>query len=132
MDWNASLADWKKGKQKPQPLQGPHGESIPVITPKNINLSTRPAVRNKVEGGTSTIRSAGFDLTNNPKGPVVLIPTVFNNKIDYSRNLTPSWNEYQRTGQHLGVYPGRDAALAAASALHLTEENRIGKKKKSN
>ena len=130
MDWNDNLADWKKKTKSPPPLQGPYATTIPVVTPRNINLNTRKEIPNKIEGGTSTIRSAGFDLTNNPKGPNVLIPTVFNNQIDYSKNLRPSWNQYIKTGEHLGVYPSRDAATLAASVLHLFEENRVGKKKK--
>jgi hypothetical protein len=111
-------------------LQGPYATSIPVITPRTINLSGLPQVPNK-QGGMSTIRSAGFDLTNNPKGPNILLPTVFKNKIDYSKDLIPTINEFQKTGRHLGVYPSRNAATLAASVLHLSEENRVGKVKNS-
>jgi hypothetical protein len=107
-------------------LQGPYATSIPVITPRTINLNGLPQVPNK-QGGMSTIRSAGFDLTNNPKGPNVLIPTVFKNQIDYSGSLRPSLDEFNKTGRHLGVYPGRDASSLAASVLHLSEENRMNK-----
>jgi len=107
-------------------LQGPYATSIPVITPRTINLNGLPQVPNKY-GGMSTIRSAGFDLTNNPKGPNVLIPTVFKNQIDYSDLLRPSLDEFNKTGRHLGVYPGRDASLLAGSVLHLSEENRMNK-----
>lgn len=112
--------------RKPQPLQGPYATSIPVLTKRNIDLNTLPQVANK-NGGMSTIGSVGFGLTNKSTGPNLLLPSVFNNQIDYSKNLSPTINEFMKTGRHLGVYPGLNASTLAASVLHLSEQNRIGK-----
>jgi len=83
-----------------------------LLTPGNIDLSTRPVVRND-DGTISTVRSMSF----NEDGQEILIPTV---AADGSGILDDSAAvaQYRRTGQHLGKFDTPDHATRYAQQLH--------------
>jgi hypothetical protein len=83
-----------------------------LLVPGNINLHTRPVVRN-ADGSVSTVRSMTFTDEN---GRAILIPTVIP-----GRGIVPNdqaIDHYYRTGQHLGIFERPDLADAYAQALH--------------
>jgi hypothetical protein len=83
-----------------------------LLIPGNINLHTRPVVRN-ADGSISTVRSMSF---TDDDGRAVLIPTVIP-----GRGIVPpeqAIQYYRQTGQHLGIFEHPDAADAYAQALH--------------
>lgn len=83
-----------------------------LLTPGNINLHSRPVVRN-ADGSISTVRSASF---SDEDGRNVLIPTVIE-----GRGVVPmdqAIQHYRQTGQHLGVFDTPENADAYAQSLH--------------
>ena len=83
-----------------------------LLVPGNINLHTRPVVRN-ADGSISTVRSMTF---TDDAGRAVLIPTVIP-----GRGIVPpdqAIQHYYQTGQHLGIFDNPDLADAYARALH--------------
>jgi len=98
-----------------------------LITPGNINLTTRPIVKND-DGTTSSEYSVSFQ---DDKGHEVLVPTVVDGKFLTPDGKKPkqgspeekamfqrAWQHYEQTGQHLGIYDTPEHANAAAQQIH--------------
>jgi|SRR5215831_1638041 len=88
-----------------------------MMQPGNIDLWHRPVVHNP-DGSISTVRSISF---SNPQGQEVLVPQVVGGRV-----VPPlaAWANYQRTGEHLGVFASPAAANAYAEALHREQARR--------
>lgn len=83
-----------------------------LVSPGNINIHRRPAVRNP-DGSVSTVRSMSF---TDEQGNNVLVPTVIE-----GRGIVPpheAVRNYYATGQHLGMFDTPENADAYAQALH--------------
>lgn len=91
-----------------------------LIRPGNIDLGNRPLVKNP-KGGTSTIYSMGVGLDN---GQEALIPRVS----DDGRILSEkeAFDQFKKTGKHLGIFNSREAADKAAKKLHTEQESQYG------
>lgn len=111
----------RRAKKSGDVIVGPYGTVIPAIETPTLDLSKQPSVPYK--GGTATIRSIGITTGRGE----VLIPTV-NRVTRKVMSDEEAIRRFERTGEHLGVYGSRAAADLAASVLHLSEQNRIGKK----
>lgn len=90
------------------------GQATGQIEPGNIDLNSRPIVRNP-DGSISTVRSMSVNID----GQEVLIPTVS----DDGRVLSDqdAIAEYQRTGRHLGKFSSPEAATRYAEQLHQSQ-----------
>lgn len=89
----------------------------------NIDLTTRPWARNK-DGSISTVLSTSYTLDD---GSMVLLPRVKSRGGSYANVgdiLTPkqAWEEFKKTGQHLGIFKSTADADAYAQQLHLQQE----------
>lgn len=94
-----------------QPIAAAEPTADGLIQPGTIDLHRRPVVHNP-DGSISTVRSIGVNVN----GREVLIPTVS----DDGRVLSDAdaIAQFQRTGQHLGVFDTPEHATAFAQRLH--------------
>jgi hypothetical protein len=96
-------------------------EDIPgQLVPGNVNLNTRPIVRNQ-DGTISTVRSISFE---DDDGREVLIPTVSDDgRVLSNRDAIA---QYYASGRHLGIFTTPDAATAYALRLHQQQADQYG------
>lgn len=80
----------------------------------NIDIHNRPVVKNR-DGTISTVRTISIGT---PQGEV-LIPTVVGGKVVSEEQAI---REYERTGQHLGIFRTPAEATAYAESLHQQQE----------
>lgn len=108
----------------PESKQAPAHRSDGMLEEGNIDMSTRPLVKNK-DGSVSTVRS----MSINEDGKEVLIPTVS----DDGRILTEKQaiDLYRRTGRHLGKFDSVEAANKYAQKLHESEAKRVKEKQQA-
>lgn len=108
----------------PESKQAPAPRSDGMLEEGNIDMSTRPLVKNK-DGSVSTVRS----MSINEDGKEVLIPTVS----DDGRILTEKQaiDLYHRTGRHLGKFSSVEAANKYAQKLHESEAKRVKEKQQA-
>jgi len=88
-----------------------------MLQPGTIDLWHRPVVHNP-DGTISTVKSISF---SNPQGQEVLVPQVVGGRV-----VSPlaAWANYQKTGQHLGIFSSPAHADAYAEALHREQAGR--------
>lgn len=105
--------DVPKGKK----LMAIDGKVAGLIEAGNIDLNTRPAVRNP-DGSVSSVRSMSVNID----GAEVLIPTVS----DDGRVMTDDEAvvQYEKSGRHLGKFDTPRNANAYAELLHKEQEAR--------
>lgn len=96
------------------------GMSPGQVEPGNIDMSTRPTVKN-ADGSVSTIKSMSVNID----GQEVLIPMVS----DDGKVMTAQQaiQQFLVTGKHLGKFATPEAATAYAQKLHESEERRVMK-----
>jgi hypothetical protein len=93
------------------PTAGPSGPVAGLAEQGNIDLASRPVVKND-DGTISTVRSMSFE----EDGKEVLVPTVSPDGRIMSDDEAIAL--YQRTGQHLGKFDSPAQADAYAASLH--------------
>jgi len=89
----------------------------PSFEPGNINLYTRPRVKDPETDKTSTVRSMSFGEPNRE----ILIPTVE----EHGRGILSDEDaiaQYYRTKKHLGMFKTPNEATNYAGKLHDTFE----------
>lgn len=89
-----------------------------LIEPGNIDIHNRPKIKNE-DGSTSTVNTMTFDTD----GGTIAVPGV-----DDKRKLTPdeAWDQYKKTGKHLGMFKDRKTADAYAQKLHEDQAKEYG------
>lgn len=90
-----------------------------LVKPGNIDLNNRPPVRNP-DGSVSTVLS----VVEADGRHEVLVPQVVNGHV-----VTPqqAWNNYLKTGQHLGMFTNPQMANTYAEALHREQAKMVGR-----
>lgn len=99
------------------PIGGEVTQAGAPLEAGNIDLSTRPRVRN-ADGSTSTVRSMSFEQD----GKEILVPTVVNGKVVSDAEAIAN---YKKTGQHLGIFATTADATAFAQQLHEREARKL-------
>ena len=86
-----------------------------IVAQGNIDLRKRPVVKNP-DGSISTVKSRSFGTDKDE----VLIPLVSND----GRIMTDdeAFDQYRKTGKHLGIFKTPAAATAYAKRLHEEQE----------
>ena len=95
------------------------GDHAGMLVPGNINLDQRPSVMSGAGSMHSTVFSTSF---TDDQGREVLVPRVVGKSIVSPQE---AWQNYKKTGQHLGIFRNSAAADAYAQALHL-QQARLG------
>jgi|SRR3954468_7112108 hypothetical protein len=105
--------------RQPQPLFALPGFRSMLFRPGNIDLLSRPIVRNP-GGSISTVRSVTF---TGDKGRAVLLPTVIGNRVVSPQQALA---HYQKTGENLGWFHNSGLAEKYAQALHRQQARLYG------
>jgi len=92
-----------------------------LVQAGNININDRPNVQN-ADGTGSSVFSASFE----EDGKEVLVPRVSEDGRIMSEK--EAWDQYRKTGRHLGKFDSVAAANAYANDLHLQQERDSGKR----
>jgi hypothetical protein len=98
-----------------------------MVEQGNIDLNNRPIIRN-ADGSISSEYSTSF---GDDKGREILVPTVVNGKFLTPDGKKPpegsaaekamfrrAQQQYERTGQHMGIFGSPDDADAYAQKVH--------------
>jgi hypothetical protein len=102
------VTEYHAGLVSPTQITGPTPRG--QLVPGNIDLANRPHIRNR-DGSISTVYSASFGDGSRE----VLLPLVGRDRI---MNDKEAWDEYRKTGKHLGIFDTPGNADAYASRLH--------------
>ena len=99
------------------PSSTQEGSLIPgLIEEGNIDLYAQPIVENP-DGSTSTVDSVGWDEEVDGRTVYVLVPQVTPDGRHFT-DPREAWEEYKRTGLHLGKFESQDASDAYGDQLH--------------
>lgn len=126
MAWEDSFGPptYAKAPVQDLPVGKPSAFSVPMtvtpstpqpegmVAPGNIDLQMQPRTHNP-DGSTSSVRSSSFADDN---GNEVLVPTVSPGGMLLSDKQ--AWDQYNKTGKHLGKFKTPDHADSYAETLH--------------
>ncbi len=89
-----------------------------LVVPGNIDLTSRPIVRNR-DGSVSTVKSTSWNVAVNVKGGIrnleVLMPEVIGNRVVSAQAALA---HFRSSGQHLGMFDTVAHANSYAIRLH--------------